>query len=88
VVAVVVIVAVVLNQSNTSTSAASASESEACEEDKKEIERICKRLLDLCFDNPKPVNPLFGPKKPCGDCYWNCKHNEGNWDFEKCPIFE
>ena len=56
--------------------------------EERENKKVCQRLLELCLENPKPVNPQYGPKKPCGDCYRNCMNNEGAWPFEKCPIFE
>jgi RHS repeat-associated protein len=53
-------------------------------------ERICRRLLDLCLDNPWQPDwnkDDFGPKKDCGACYRECKNDGGAWPFYKCPIF-
>ncbi len=43
-----------------------------------ENDRICTRLRDLCMQ--------YGKRKPCGDCYRNCMHNDGAWPFKKCPL--
>jgi hypothetical protein len=43
----------------------------------------------LCLENPwQPEwnKPLFGPKKPCGDCFRNCVAEGGAWPFGKCPL--
>ena len=53
-------------------------------------ERICRRLLDLCLENPWQPDwnrDDFGPKKDCGACYRECKNDGGAWPFYKCPIF-
>jgi RHS repeat-associated protein len=58
-----------------------------CEECK--TRDICHRLLVLCLENPwQPAwnKPLFGPKKPCGDCFGACVKSGGEWPFEKCPL--
>ena len=56
-------------------------------EEKERTRRTCKKLLIICQENPTPVNPLFGPKKPCLDCFIACKNNDGEWPFDKCPLF-
>jgi RHS repeat-associated protein len=53
-------------------------------------EDTCARLRDLCLLNPwQPAwnRKKFGPRKDCGACYRECKHDGGAWPFYKCPIF-
>ena len=52
-------------------------------------ERICRRLLDLCLDNPWQPDwnkDDFGPKKDCGACYRECKRRRPA--FINVPIFK
>jgi RHS repeat-associated protein len=58
-----------------------------CEECK--TRDICTRLLELCLTNPSQPEwnrPLYGPRKDCGACFRRCKHNDGEWPFDMCPL--
>lgn len=51
----------------------------------------CKRLLDLCMLTPRWPDRRrrkgYGGPRDCGECYRECKLNDGEWPFDKCPIF-
>jgi RHS repeat-associated protein len=51
----------------------------------------CKRLLDLCMLTPRWPDRRrrrgYGGPRDCGECYRECKNNDGEWPFDKCPIF-
>lgn len=51
---------------------------------------VCRRLLDLCLDNPRqPASKIrqYGKRKDCGSCFRECSNNGGAWPFHRCPIF-
>jgi RHS repeat-associated protein len=50
----------------------------------------CKRLLELCLENPmQPPHrqQQWGKRKDCGACFRECNAAGGAWPFYKCPIF-
>ncbi len=58
-----------------------------CEECR--IRDTCTRLLEMCLMNtsqPGWNRPIYGPKKDCGACFRRCKHNNGAWPFDQCPL--
>jgi RHS repeat-associated protein len=49
-------------------------------------ETECGATFIKCLENPwnPPPNPDYGRRKPCLDCYFECKR-QGSWPEYKCP---
>jgi RHS repeat-associated protein len=59
-----------------------------CDDNDDNKDDVCGEAFDRCMDNPwQPAwnTNQFGPKKDCGACYRECKHNGGVWLYYKCP---
>ena len=85
VVVVVVVAAVVLSEDKPKEEVATSSPTP------QEIEDMCMPWLHHCLENdrqPRRNWSIFGTKKPCGDCFQECKHKKGAWPDGKCPRHE
>jgi RHS repeat-associated protein len=60
-----------------------------CKDDDDDNRGPCEVQRDRCIDNPwMPTwnRALYGVRKDCLKCYWECKKKGGLWPVYKCPF--